>query len=128
MPLIHHFANGLILIAEEIPFLRSSAVCIAIPAGCRHEPSSKLGLASVVCEMVQRGAGKRDSRELLSALDLLGVDRSASVSSSHTIFNAAMPRETLHNALEIYADTMRSPHLPQDQLDDEKTLLTGEYW
>jgi predicted Zn-dependent peptidase len=117
---IHHFANGLVLIAEEIQFLRSVAVNLAIPAGCRYEPADRLGLAGITCEMVQRGAGKRDSRQLLSALDLLGVERSSSVTASNTIFNFAMPAESLLEAVSIYADIVRRPHLPKDQLDDAK--------
>ncbi len=110
--------NGLTVLAEELPGLRTAAFAMSLPAGCRHEPKDRLGLASVTCEMVQRGAGPRDSREIMGELDLLGVDRNASISSPHTTFSAAMPAESFADALAIYADIVRSPHLPADQFED----------
>ncbi len=111
-------SNGLTVLADEVPYHRTVAFSLALPCGCRDETIDKLGLAGVVCEMVQRGAGPRDSRAVMGQLDLLGVDRSATVSSPHTNFCAAMPAESLATALAIYADIVRTPHMPSDQLED----------
>lgn len=116
----HSFANGLTLVAEEMPWLESAAFALLMPAGCIYEPASKLGLASLTCEMSQRGAGERDSRQFLADLENLGADSSASVSIAHTAVGGAMPAESLPQVLSIFADLVQRPHLPADQLEDAR--------
>jgi predicted Zn-dependent peptidase len=119
---IHSFAfpNGLSLVAEEMPWLESAAFALLMPAGCALEPADKLGLASLTCEMAQRGAGERDSRRFLADLENLGADSSASVSIAHTSVGGAMPAESLPQVLSIFADLVQRPHLPEDQLEDAR--------
>jgi predicted Zn-dependent peptidase len=76
--------------------------------------------------MLQRGCGSRDSHQFISDLELLGADCSASVSTAHTSFGGAMPAESLHEALAIYADVVRRPHLPTDQLEDARMVCIQE--
>jgi predicted Zn-dependent peptidase len=119
---IYHrsLGNGLTLVAEEMPWLESAAFALLMPAGCAAEPADKLGLASLTCEMAQRGAGKRDSRQFLADLENLGADTSASVSVAHTAVGGAMPAESLAEVLSIFSDLVQRPHLPADQLEDAR--------
>ena len=116
----HQLASGLTLVAEEMPWLESAAFALLLPAGCAFEPTDKLGVASLTCEMAQRGAGERDSRRFLEDLENLGADTSASVSIAHTSFGGAMPAESLPQVLSLYADLAQRPHLPEDQLEDAR--------
>ncbi len=116
----HALPNGLTLVAEEMPWLESAAFALLMPAGCVYEPAKKLGLASLTCEMAQRGAGDRDSRQFLADLENLGADSSASVSIAHTSVGGAMPAESLPQVLSIFADLVQRPHLPTDQLEDAR--------
>src|SRR5439155_19827039 len=77
----------------------------------------KLGIATILAELIVRGAGSRDSRELTLALDNLGVDRSESVGNLHMRFWGATVSTNLPATLEIYADILRRPHLPDDELE-----------
>jgi predicted Zn-dependent peptidase len=120
------FANGLVLIAEEMPWLESAAFSISVPAGCRFEPREKLGLANFVCEMVQRGCGHRNSREFVEELEWLGVDDSGSVTVYFTQFSGAMPAAGLSETLAIFADVLRKPLLPADQLEDGRMVCFQE--
>lgn len=116
----HQLANGLTLVAEEMDWLESAAFALLVPAGCAYEPAGQLGLGNLTCEMAQRGAGERDSRQFIADLENLGADTSASVSIAHTAFGGAMPAESLPEVLSIYADLVQRPHLPEDQLDDAR--------
>jgi predicted Zn-dependent peptidase len=118
----HTFANGLTLLAERMEHVRSAALNFLVPAGCVYDPPRQLGIASVLADMMTRGAGERDSRELTLALDSLGIDRSESVGSMHTRFYGVTLAHNLPAALEIYADILRRPHLPDDEVDAVKAL------
>lgn len=117
---IEQFPNGFTLLGEPMPWLRSTAFSLLVGSGTAKEPASMLGLAGITLEMAQRGAGSRDSRAIVESLDYLGVDRSSSVSTFHSFFSAAMLSEALHPTLEIYADIVQRPHLPEEELDDSK--------
>ncbi|MCC6420865.1 MAG: insulinase family protein [Gemmataceae bacterium] len=102
--------------------VRSAALNFLVPAGCVHDPQGQLGTASLLAEMITRGAGARDSRELSLALDGLGLDRDESVGPMHIRFWGATLARNLPAALEIYADILRRPHLPADDLDAVQAL------
>jgi predicted Zn-dependent peptidase len=118
----HTFANGLTLLAERMEHVRSAAMYFLVPAGCACDPSDQLGLSGVLAELVTRGAGNRDSRELMLALDNLGLDRSESVGVMHMRFWGTTIARNLPPALEIYADILRRPHLPREELEPVQAL------
>jgi predicted Zn-dependent peptidase len=123
---VHQFDNGLILVAESMDWLESAALCLLIRAGCAVDPNGLAGLVNFTCEMVRRGCGPRDSRQFVEDLENLGVDRSASVSNAHTSFGGAMPAENLSEALSIYADLVRRPHLPEAQFEEGRLVCFNE--
>ena len=123
---IHEYTNGLVLVAQRMPWVESAALTLLVPAGCSRDPADRLGLSNITCEMVQRGCGERDSRQFVSELENLGVDHNASVSIAHTSFGGAMPADKIERALPIYADLVRRPHLPADQLEDARLSCIHE--
>ncbi len=118
----HTFANGLTLLAERMEHVRSAALNLLIPAGCVYDPPKYRGVASVLADLITRGAGSRDSRELTLALDNLGLDRDESVGTMHVRFWAATLARNLSAALELYADILRRPHLPKEEMEAVKAL------
>src|SRR6516162_6397100 len=118
----HTFPNGLTLLAERMEHVRSAAINFLVPAGCTQDPPQYLGVASVLSDLITRGAGERDSRELSLALDNLGLDRDESVGGIHMRFWGATLARNLMPALEIYADILRRPHLPADEVEPVKAL------
>lgn len=123
---VHQFDNGLVLLGEVLPWLESAAFSLSLPAGAQFDPLSQRGLSNLTCELVQRGSGPRDSRQFIEELEYLGVDASGSSSNAHMSFGGAMPAEHLLEALSIYRDVVREPHLPADQFDDAVKVCLQE--
>jgi predicted Zn-dependent peptidase len=122
----HTYSNGLVLVAEPMSWLQSAAFTFLVPAGCAHDPADRAGLSSFACEMALRGAGPRDSRQFILDLDNLGVERSEAVSTAHTSYSGATVAENLPQSLAIYADVLRRPHLPADQLEAGRLAMLQE--
>ncbi|TWU22529.1 Peptidase M16 inactive domain protein [Novipirellula galeiformis] len=114
------------VLVQSMPWLRTAAFSLSLRAGVNAETDENAGLASMVCEMVQRGAGNHSSRDLVAIQDNLGIDRSSGVSTSTVSYGGAMPAESLPEALKLYADIVRRPHLPSDQLEDAKMMAMQE--
>lgn len=118
----HILDNGLVLLAEHMEHVRSAALSFLVPAGCAYDPPGGKGMANILAEMITRGAGERSSRELSLALDNLGLDRDESVGQIHMRFWGATVARNLPAALDIYADILRRPHLPEDELPAVQAL------
>ncbi len=123
---IEHFPNGLTLLYEHMPWLRSVAFTLLTGSGTVYEPAGLEGLAGVSLEMVQRGAGQLSSREIVERLDFLGVERSSTVTTCHSIFSAAMLPQSLPESLAIYGEIVQRPHLREDDLEDARRVAQQE--
>lgn len=130
---LHSFTlpNGLTLLVEEMPHVQSAAFSVLTPAGAIYEPAGKNGTAAACCDLMTRGAGDRDSRQLSDALDNLGVQRSENVGWNFLTFSGATLASNLLKALPIYADILRRPRLPAKQFSAvisgvEQSLLAEE--
>jgi predicted Zn-dependent peptidase len=118
----HTYPNGLVLVAETMPGVQSAAFSLLLPAGAAFEPAGEGGAASMLAEWITRGAGDRDSHELLSALDNLGVSHGESAQTLHTSIAAATLGRNLIPALEIFADVVLRPRLDDDEVEPIRAL------
>ena len=110
----HTFENGLTLLCEKMAGVQSAAMAILLPAGASNDPADRSGAATVLGELVLRGAGKYSSRQLTDHLDSLGLHRSSGVNVHHTRFASAGVAPNVMSGIEVYADIVRRPHLPED--------------
>ena len=118
----HTLANGLTLLAEFIPNVRSAAMTLLVPAGAASDPETASGAAAVLADWLIRGAGSRDSRALSSYLDSLGVQRSSQAETVYMRFAASMLGKNLLAVLPVYADILQRPQLADDGFDPSVDL------
>jgi predicted Zn-dependent peptidase len=118
----HEFSNGLVLVAETIPSVRSAAFSFLLPAGAVYEAEERGGTASMLAEWITRGAGDLDSRALISALDNLGVSHAEGAQTAHTGISAATLGTNLFDALAIYADVICRPTLDDAEVEPIRAL------
>ncbi|ADV63947.1 processing peptidase [Isosphaera pallida ATCC 43644] len=114
--------NGLALLVETMPQVRSAALTLLVPVGAAHETEGRDGSAAMLCEWIIRGAGQRDSRQLLAALEDLGVNYGKSASTFHTALTASTLAANLPPALEILADVLRRPRLDPVEVEPIRDL------
>jgi len=114
--------NGLRIVAEHLPAVRSAAFQFLVPAGAVTDPDGQEGSATVLEGLAYRGAGSRNARELSDGLDALGVQRAGGAELEAASYGGALLADDLHAALEIYSDILLRPHLPADQLGAEQAL------
>ncbi len=118
--------NGLTILAEPMPWLESAAFALSLPAGSSRDPATLPGLGNFTSEMVQRGCGEMDSREFNNALENRGVTFSGGVSNSNSGFRAAMLADQVEPAMRLFADLVRRPLLPADQIEEGRQVCLQE--
>ena len=119
---IRRFDNGLTLLAERMPDVRSAAMNLLVPAGADTDPAGGRGSATVLAEMVMRGAGDRDARALTEHLDDLGLARSSGAGLHHARFTAAALAPNVMQGLAAYADVVRRPRLADEAFEPSRDL------
>ncbi len=118
---IHTFPNGLTLVGEPMQ-KQAVAWSLLVPAGSATEAEGKDGLTSVLESVMYRGAGQRNSRQLSDALDDLGIARGGGADVEGTSFGGATLGLYLEDALQIYADIVLRPRLPEDEWEPARDL------
>lgn len=119
---IKRFDNGVVLLVEPMPDVRSAALTILTPAGSATDPAERVGAATVLSELTLRGAGRRSSRDLSEHLDQLGLQRGMSVNVFHTRYSAAGVAGKVLMALPAYADILRRPRLDEAEFEPSREL------
>ena len=114
--------NGLTLLGEKMPGVQSAAMTLLVCAGSAEDPQGKCGAATVLSDLVLRGAGQRKSRQLTDYLDSLGLQRSVSVGVYHTRFGCAALAANVMQGLDVYADILRRPHLLENDFAASRDL------
>jgi predicted Zn-dependent peptidase len=118
----HTFPNGLTLLGEKMPGMQSAAMTLLVPAGAAIDPRGGSGVGTVLSDLLLRGAGPRDSRQLTEYLDSLGLQRSSSVGIHHMRFGCAAVAARVIESLPAYADIVRRPHMPGVGFDAARDL------
>ena len=118
----HTFENGLTLLAEKMPGMQSAAMTLLVPAGSATDPVDRCGASTVLSDLVLRGAGDRDNKQLTDYLDGLGLQRSASVGVHHTRFGSAGLADKVMESLGTYADILRRPLMPETGFESAQDL------
>lgn len=122
----HVLPNRMTVLAERMPGMQSAAMTLVVPAGVAREAEGARGACAVLSDLVLRGAGSRDSRQLTEYLDYLGLARNSSAGAYHMGFSAVGVAANVLEGIGAYADIVRRPHLPADGFAAARDLALQE--
>jgi len=118
--------NGLRIAIESQPWNPGLSFTILVPVGAVNDPARLQGAANMLETWLWKGAGPRDARVFADALDALGIRRQSGASIEYTTFSASLLPEGFDAALELYADLLTRPHLPEDAFEPIRLLALQE--
>jgi predicted Zn-dependent peptidase len=118
--------NGVRVLSEHIPGVRSASVGIWIRHGAAHEPTSRMGETHLLEHMVFKGTESRTAREIALSLEALGGSLDAFTSREHTSFQARVLDTHLAEALDVLSDMVRRPLLREADLELERGVVLEE--
>lgn len=116
----------MVLLGEPMPWVGSVAFDFLLPCGSALVAEGYCGAGAVIQDWIFRGAGERNSRQLVDALDGLGLHRDTSVSTYHLSVGAALAAGNLSAALDLYADVILRPRLDEAQFELSRQLAVHE--
>ena len=119
--------NGIILLSETIPHLRSVSVGVWVRTGSRYESDPALqGVSHFIEHLVFKGTRRRDAREIAFAIDRLGGHLDAFTGREYTCFYARVMDEHLPQALELLAEIVLQPAFAPREMEVERQVILEE--
>jgi predicted Zn-dependent peptidase len=118
--------NGLQVLTEHLPGVRSAAVGIWVRQASAHEPREKMGLSHLLEHMVFKGTERRTAQQLAMELEVRGGSLDAFTGRDYTSYQAHVLDADLPLAVEILTDIVRRPLLRDQDLVPERKVIVEE--
>jgi predicted Zn-dependent peptidase len=118
--------NGLVVLSETLPGVRSAAIGIYVRTASAHEHPGQLGISHLLEHMVFKGTERRTARELALELEVRGGGLDAFTGRDYTSYQAHVLDADLPLAVEILTDLVRRPLLRESDLDSERNVVLEE--
>jgi len=118
--------NGLRVVGERLPHLRSCTIGCWIKAGSMNEQPGENGLSHFIEHMVFKGTKNRTARQIAEQMDAVGGQLNAFTGKDCTCYYAKVIDEYLPLAVDIVSDLVLRPLFADDDLRKEKGVILEE--
>jgi predicted Zn-dependent peptidase len=118
--------NGVRIVLENIPTVRSVAIGVWIGTGSRNETPENNGVSHFLEHMFFKGTKTRSAREIAESFDSIGGQVNAFTSKEYTCYYAKVLDEHANYALEVLADMFFNSTFDEDELKKEKNVVFEE--
>ena len=118
--------NGLTVLTEHMPGLRSVTTGIWVRRGSRHEAPELNGICHFIEHAVFKGTRRRTARDIAIESDRLGGNLDAFTTHEMTGFAIKVADKSLPQALDLLTDLLANPRFDQTDLDREQKVILEE--
>jgi predicted Zn-dependent peptidase len=118
--------NGIRLLTERMPHVRSVSIGVWLARGSRHEPQEQSGIAHFVEHMLFKGTSTRTAEDIAQAIDSIGGQMDAFTAKEYASYYIKVLDEHLPLAVEVLADIVMRPAFSPDDIQREKKVVLEE--
>ncbi len=119
-------ANGLMVLTESMPHMRSVSMGTWINCGSRDEPAEENGLSHFVEHMVFKGTTSRSAQDIAREVDSIGGNLDAFTGKESVCFNIKVLDENMPAALDVLSDLVLHPNFSTSDLEREQGVILEE--
>jgi predicted Zn-dependent peptidase len=118
--------NGLRLITEAMPHVRSVTIGVWLMRGSRHEREARSGIAHFVEHMLFKGTEFQTAEDIAQAIDSIGGQLDAFTAKEYASYYIKVLDEHLPLAVDLLADIVLRPAFATDEIEREKKVILEE--
>ena len=118
--------NGLRVVTEAMPELRSVAVGFWAGTGSRDEPDTLAGASHFLEHLLFKGTATRSAQEIAEDVEAVGGEMNAFTTKEYTAYYVRLLDENLDLALDILSDVVWAPAFRPDEVDCERQVILEE--
>jgi predicted Zn-dependent peptidase len=122
----HVLPNGVRVITERMPQVRSVSVGVWIGTGSREEQPDETGISHFIEHMVFKGTKHRTAEQIARSVDSIGGGLDAFTSKELVSYNVKVLDEHLPAAFDIVSDLVRNPLFENKDIEKEKGVILEE--
>lgn len=119
-------SNGVRIVHERMPHMRSVALGVWVDAGSGDELDEEAGIAHFIEHMLFKGTTSRTARMIAEEFDRIGGDLNAFTSKELTCFYTTVLSEHANQALTILEDMLFHSTFAQEEIEKEKSVVLEE--
>ncbi|MEO6817595.1 MAG: pitrilysin family protein, partial [Edaphobacter sp.] len=119
-------SNGLTVLTEAMPHLRSVSMGVWIATGSRDEDAAVNGVSHFVEHMVFKGTTSRSAKQIAREVDTIGGNLDAFTGKEMVGFNIKVLDENVTPALDVLADLVLHPTFTPEDLAREQGVILEE--
>ncbi|PYR67186.1 MAG: peptidase M16, partial [Acidobacteria bacterium] len=93
--------NGLRLLTERMPSVRSVSIGVWLARGSRHEPQEQSGIAHFVEHMLFKGTSTRSAEDIAQTIDSIGGQMDAFTAKEYASYYIKVLDEHLPLAVDV---------------------------
>lgn len=122
----HTCENGLRIVTEKIPSVRSVAIGIWVGTGSKYENEQNNGISHFLEHMFFKGTSTRSAKEIAETFDEIGGNVNAFTSKEYTCYYARVLDQHAPIALDVLADMFFESVFDPEELEKEKNVVIEE--
>src|SRR5579872_6171444 len=119
-------SNGVRIITEHMPHVRSVSLGIWIGTGSRRETSQENGISHFIEHMVFKGTKNRSAEDIARSVDSIGGGLDAFTAKEMVSYNTKVLDEHLPLAFNVLSDLVRNPLFREEDIEKEKGVILEE--
>jgi len=118
--------NGLRVVTDRTPGLRTASVGVWVDAGARYEAPDINGVSHLLEHMAFKGTERRSARAIAEQIEAVGGHLNAYTSREQTAYYARILSEDVPLAADILADILQHSSFAEDELERERHVVIQE--
>jgi predicted Zn-dependent peptidase len=118
--------NGLLVLTERMPHLRSVAMGVWIDCGSRDETLAVNGISHFIEHMVFKGTTTRSAQQFAREVDAIGGNLDAFTGKETVCFNIKVLDENIPAALDLLTDLVLHPTFSPEDIAKEQGVILEE--
>lgn len=118
--------NGVRIIHEKMPYVRSVAIGIWVKAGSLDETADEWGLSHFIEHMLFKGTSKRNAKTIAEEFDRIGGDINAYTSKEMTCYYTTVLDHHAEKAIEILSDMFFNSLFDEEDIQKERSVILDE--
>lgn len=119
--------NGIRVVTEKIPYVKSITIGIWINAGSRQEDVNNHGVSHFIEHLMFKGTEKRSAKDIAEEIDAVGGQLNAFTAKECTCYYIKILDTHLDLAIDILSDMLLSSQFADEDIDKEKQVVLEEY-
>jgi predicted Zn-dependent peptidase len=118
--------DGLRIVTESMPGVRSASVGVWVPVGSRDESATLAGASHFLEHLLFKGTARRSALEIASAMDAVGGEFNAFTEKEHTCYYATVLDRDVALAVDVISDVVLHATVAAVDVDVERGVVLEE--